>query len=72
MGKQKQKETELPPSSLVDTLFSLLSTYSSGDPLALVSPKDRNVQDAELRKMGVQKKDRTMVSERFLLCCPFF
>lgn len=62
-GKQKQEDPERLPSSLVDTLFSLLVPCSSGDPLALISSNDRHVQDSELKKMGVQKKDRTLVSE---------
>lgn len=73
-GKQKQNEMEKSPSSVVDTLFSLLRVYSSSDPLALVSPfhTDRTVQDAELKKMGLQKKDRTLVSQCFPLYCAFF
>lgn len=73
-GKQKQNEIEKSPNSVVGTLFSLLRVYSSGDPLALVSPllTDRSVQDEELKKMGLQKKDRTLVSERFSSCCAFF
>lgn len=59
-GQQKE-DTQKPPSSLVNTLFSLLG---ASDPLVLVSPlfKDRGLQDAEFKKMGLQKKDRAMAS----------
>ncbi|KAG6841121.1 hypothetical protein C0991_001690 [Blastosporella zonata] len=48
------------PSSVVDTLFSFLS--ASSDPLALVSAssEEKARNEAELRKLGVGKKDRTM------------
>ena len=63
MGKQKHEDAERLPSSLVDTLFSLLGPYSSGDPLVLVSATNHDVQDADLKKPSVPKKDRTLVSE---------
>ncbi|KAG6879928.1 hypothetical protein C0992_009283 [Termitomyces sp. T32_za158] len=56
------------PPTMVDTLFVLLG--ASSDPLALISsssPEGKGKHDIELKKLGVGKKDRGLISTPLLI-----
>ncbi|KAG6885337.1 hypothetical protein C0993_002966 [Termitomyces sp. T159_Od127] len=68
-GSSKNDSSQHSTSSttVVDTLFLLLGTPS--DPLALISslPEGKGQNDIELKKLGVGKKDRGLISTPLLI-----
>ncbi|KAF9006201.1 hypothetical protein BDQ17DRAFT_1352946 [Cyathus striatus] len=67
-GKEKASDvqTQSPPLSLVDTLFTLLDSFRISDPLILVTP-GTDLGDADLRKAGIGKKDKVTLAAIYSL-----